>query len=124
MNDEMKKFTEPIFERLGVLKNTTGYFGHRGWALGWGLGVAIGAKLAWPDRPVLAIESEGIRLAFTNYGAALTNLWINDTNGQEIDIVLGLDHADMYLNSKLNPYLNGMVGKSASQLFLVLVARV
>jgi len=23
-------------------KNTTGYFGHRGWALGWGLGVSIG----------------------------------------------------------------------------------
>jgi aldose 1-epimerase len=73
----------------------------------------------WPtnDEGKYVIESEGIRLAFTNYGAALTNLWVNDTDGQEIDIVLGLDHADMYLNSKLNPYLNGMIGKPATQLF-------
>src|SRR5262245_20021125 len=48
--EEAVTTTNTTFERLGVLKNTTGYFGHRGWALGWGLGVAIGAKLAWPDR--------------------------------------------------------------------------
>src|SRR5262249_38964926 len=42
------------FERLGVLKDPTGYFAHRGWALGWGIGCAIGVKLAWPNRPVLA----------------------------------------------------------------------
>jgi benzoylformate decarboxylase len=42
-----------------VLRNTTGYFGHRGWALGWGLGVSIGVKLAWPQRPVLALLGEG-----------------------------------------------------------------
>ncbi len=41
------------FERVGVLKNTDGYFAQRGWALGWGLNCAIGVKLAWPDRPVL-----------------------------------------------------------------------
>src|SRR5262249_11156976 len=52
--EEAVTTTNTTFERLGVLKNTTGYFGHRGWALGWGLGVAIGAKLAWPERPVLA----------------------------------------------------------------------
>jgi benzoylformate decarboxylase len=57
--EEAVTTTNTTFERLGVLKNTTGYFGHRGWALGWGLGVAIGAKLAWPDRPVLALLGEG-----------------------------------------------------------------
>jgi len=57
--EEAVTTTNTTFERLGVLKNTTGYFGHRGWALGWGLGVALGAKLAWPDRPVLALLGEG-----------------------------------------------------------------
>jgi benzoylformate decarboxylase len=57
--EEAVTTTNTTFERLGVLKNTTGYFGHRGWALGWGLGVAIGAKLAWPERPLLALLGEG-----------------------------------------------------------------
>jgi benzoylformate decarboxylase len=57
--EEAVTTTNTMFERLGVLKNTTGYFGHRGWALGWGLGVSIGVKLAWPARPVLALLGEG-----------------------------------------------------------------
>jgi thiamine pyrophosphate-dependent acetolactate synthase large subunit-like protein len=48
-----------VLERLGAISPPDGYFGHRGWALGWGLGVAIGAKLAWPDRPVLALLGDG-----------------------------------------------------------------
>ena len=47
------------FERVGALKNTNGYFAHRGWALGWGLNCAIGVQLAWPDRPVLALIGDG-----------------------------------------------------------------
>jgi benzoylformate decarboxylase len=57
--EEAVTTTNTTFERLGVLQNTTGYFGHRGWALGWGLGVSLGVKLAWPDRPVLALLGEG-----------------------------------------------------------------
>ena len=57
--EEAVTTTNTAFERLGALKNTTGYFGHRGWALGWGLGVSIGVKLAWPERPVLALLGEG-----------------------------------------------------------------
>jgi benzoylformate decarboxylase len=67
--EEAVTTTNTTFERLGVLKNTTGYFGHRGWALGWGLGVSIGVKLAWPDRPVLALLGEGASL----YG--IQGLW-------------------------------------------------
>ena len=47
------------FERAGVLRNTDGYFAQRGWALGWGLNCAIGVRLAWPDRPVLALIGDG-----------------------------------------------------------------
>ena len=67
--EEAVTTTNTIFERLGALKNTTGYFGHRGWALGWGLGVSLGVKLAWPDRPVLALLGEGASM----YG--IQGLW-------------------------------------------------
>lgn len=58
-----------LLERLGALQDPTGYLAHRGWALGWGLGCAIGAKLAWPDRPVLALPGDGAAL----YG--IQGLW-------------------------------------------------
>ena len=57
--EEAVTTTNTTLERLGAIKSTSGYFGHRGWALGWGLGVTIGAQLAWPDRPVLGILGEG-----------------------------------------------------------------
>ncbi len=57
--EEAVTTTGSMFQRLGALKNTDGYFAHRGWALGWGLGCAIGVQLAWPERPVLAIIGEG-----------------------------------------------------------------
>ena len=57
--EEAVTTTNTTLERLGAIKNTTGYFGHRGWGLGWGLGCTLGAQLAWPDRPVLGILGEG-----------------------------------------------------------------
>ncbi|MFH1567618.1 MAG: thiamine pyrophosphate-dependent enzyme, partial [Gemmatimonadota bacterium] len=51
-----------LLERLGVPADPTGYFAHRGWALGWGLGCAIGVKLAWPERPVVALLGDGSAL--------------------------------------------------------------
>ena len=67
--EEAVTTTSSTLQRLGALRNTTGYFGHRGWALGWGLGCAVGVKLAWPERPVLAIVGEGSAM----YGIAA--LW-------------------------------------------------
>jgi len=57
--EESPTTTHCYLERTGSLKNTSGYFAHRGWALGWGVGCAIGAKLAWPERPVLGIIGDG-----------------------------------------------------------------
>jgi len=67
--EESPTTTDCYFERVGALKNTSGYFAQRGWALGWGLNCAIGVKLAWPDRPVLAILGDGSAL----YG--IQGLW-------------------------------------------------
>jgi benzoylformate decarboxylase len=57
--EESPTTTGCYLERVGALGNTSGYFAQRGWALGWGLGCAIGVKLAWPDRPVLALIGDG-----------------------------------------------------------------
>jgi benzoylformate decarboxylase len=67
--EEAVTTTNTYFERLGLLRNTSGYFAHRGWALGWGLGCALGVKLAWPRRPVLALLGEGAAM----YG--IQGLW-------------------------------------------------
>jgi aldose 1-epimerase len=72
-----------------------------------------GVTALWPtdDSGKYVIQAEGIRLAFTNHGGALANLWINDTNGNEIDIVLGFDHAKEYLSYNGNTYLGGAIGQ-------------
>jgi benzoylformate decarboxylase len=67
--EEAVTTTHMLLERLGALKDPTAYIGHRGWALGWGLGCAVGVKFAWPERPVLALLGEGSAL----YG--LQGLW-------------------------------------------------
>lgn len=67
--EEAVTTTNTVLERLGVISPPDGYFGHRGWALGWGLGVAIGAKMAWPDRPVLALLGDGAA------GYGIQGLW-------------------------------------------------
>jgi benzoylformate decarboxylase len=67
--EEAPTTTNMLLERLGVIKDPAAYLGHRGWALGWGLGSAVGVKLAWPERPVLALVGEGSAL----YG--IQGLW-------------------------------------------------
>ncbi len=67
--EEAPTTTSAILQRLGAIQRPDGYFGHRGWALGWGIGCAVGVSLAWPDRPVLAILGDGASL----YG--IQGLW-------------------------------------------------
>jgi len=102
--EEAVTTTANTLERLGALNNTTGYFGHRGWALGWGLGCALGAKLAWPDRPVLAILGEGSALygiqglwSAARYGIPVTFVIANNAQYQILKACsrqLGLPHAE------------------------------
>jgi benzoylformate decarboxylase len=57
--EEATTTTNTVLERLGAITEPTCYFGHRGWALGWAMGCAMGVKLAWPERPVLAVLGDG-----------------------------------------------------------------
>lgn len=68
------------------------------------------------------ISSESVRLAFTLHAAALTNLWINDKNGVERDIVMGLNRVDDYSNYSANPFLNGIIGQSANHDNVLLIS--
>jgi benzoylformate decarboxylase len=67
--EESPTTTQAYLERAAYLQDPSGYFAHRGWALGWGMNCAIGVKLAWPERPVLAIAGDGSAL----YG--IQGLW-------------------------------------------------
>ena len=68
--EEAVTTTNTTFERLGALKNTTGYFGHRGWAPGLGPGLRRSA-CGWPGpiEPVLALLGDGAAM----YG--IQGLW-------------------------------------------------
>ena len=64
-----------VFENIEF--NQTGQiFGERGGAIGWGLGAGIGAKLANPDRPVVAIVGDGSAMMTVQafYTAAIENI--------------------------------------------------
>ena len=67
-----------VFERLSALRDPTGFFAHRGLALGRGICAAMGVKLAWPDRPVLALIGDGSAMYGIQglYSAARHNLGV------------------------------------------------
>lgn len=62
------------------------------------------------------LESEGIRAKFIPYGASISNLFINDTNGVERDIVMGFDNATYYSIDKQHPHLGGIPGRYANRI--------
>jgi aldose 1-epimerase len=62
------------------------------------------------------LEAEGIRAQFIPYGASITNLFINDTNGVERDIVLGFDNATAYETDKSHAHMGGVPGRYANRI--------
>ena len=97
---------------MKFLKAATAFFTAVKYITSRGSPFAVFSAL-WPpdEQGKYIIQAEGIRLALTNHAAGPTNLWINDTHGHELDVVLGLDHADGYPQLKYNPFLNGAVGE-------------
>lgn len=84
--EEAPNGNQRYFERLGHLADPSGYFGHRGWALGWGLGCSLGVKLAWPDRPVVAVLGDGAAV----YG--IQGLWSAARYGIPVTFVVCNNH--------------------------------
>jgi len=62
------------------------------------------------------VEAPGIRAYFIPYGAAISNLFINDTNGIERDIVLGFDNASYYTIDAQHPHFGAVPGRYANRI--------
>jgi acetolactate synthase-1/2/3 large subunit len=81
--DEMVTSNEAIWEQVPVL-GPERWYGSGGSGLGWGLGAALGVKLARPEHPVLALVGDG---SFV-FGAPLAALWAMQTQRAPVLIVI------------------------------------
>jgi aldose 1-epimerase len=64
------------------------------------------------------ISAPGINASFIPYGARLTNLLVNDKNGEPQDVVLGYDDGTQYLNDTetVHTYFGPIVGRYANRI--------
>lgn len=61
-------------------------------------------------------NNNGVRMAVTNFGARVVELYTPDRNGNFEDIVLGYDHIDKYLNNKGERFLGAICGRYANRI--------
>lgn len=81
--DEAITSQVPLFCQIRTTTPAS-WFQSGGSGLGWGLGAAIGAKLAAPDRPVVALVGDGSFL----FGVPEVSLWISRQVGAPILVVV------------------------------------
>ncbi|KAI8139630.1 galactose mutarotase-like domain-containing protein [Fennellomyces sp. T-0311] len=63
------------------------------------------------------IRAEGIEASFIEYGATITNLWVNDKEGTPRDIVLGWDDTTQFnLQAGVPGFLGAVVGRYANRI--------
>ncbi|KAL8833158.1 MAG: hypothetical protein Q9170_004460 [Blastenia crenularia] len=64
------------------------------------------------------ISEPGINATFIPYGARLTNLFVNDKNGNPQDVVLGFDNAEDYIRNDetVHTYFGPIVGRYANRI--------
>ena len=65
------------------------------------LAAALGALAQDDPFQKYTISAKGINASFIGYGARLTNLYVNDKNGQPQDVALGYDDAHQYREDDL-----------------------
>ena len=102
------------------------FFGLRGGGIGWGLPAAIGAKLALPDRPVVALVGDGsamytVQGLWTAAHYKLPIVWVifNNTSyrilKQRLVMLRGLaEQADNFVGMELNDPAIDFVGLARS----------
>ncbi|ORY58041.1 aldose 1-epimerase [Pseudomassariella vexata] len=62
------------------------------------------------------ISAEGIKAQFIPYGATLTNLFVKDKNGKDVDIVLGYDDPAYYPKDPGHPVYNAIPGRYVARI--------
>jgi benzoylformate decarboxylase len=102
------------------------FFGLRGGGIGWGLPAAIGAKIALPDRPVVALIGDGsamytVQGLWTAARYRLPVIWVifNNTSyrilKQRLVMLRGLaEQADKFVGMELNDPAIDFVGLARS----------
>jgi aldose 1-epimerase len=61
------------------------------------------------------IEEDGLAFSCINYGAAITNIWVPDKDGKQVDVVLGFEDLDGYVNAG-NAYIGSICGRYANRI--------
>ncbi|KAK7743378.1 hypothetical protein SLS62_010615 [Diatrype stigma] len=62
------------------------------------------------------IKAPGIKAQFIPYGATLTNLFVKDKNGEDVDVVLGYDDVDYYPKDPGHPVYNAIPGRYVNRI--------
>jgi aldose 1-epimerase len=95
--------------------------------------LALGAALALPQCSAWSSASDtftpgpdkdgkytlintGIRAQFIPYGAAISNLFLNDSSGTELDVVGGFDNASYYSIDRQHPHFGSVPGRYANRI--------
>ena len=61
------------------------------------------------------IESDSIKVAFTNYGGRIAGLWVPDRNGEMTDVVVGMSSIEGFINST-EPYFGATIGRVGNRI--------
>lgn len=59
-------------------------------------------------------NSNKVSFSVINYGAIITNLYVSDSNGETIDVVLGFDNLENYVQG--HPYFGSVVGRFGNRI--------
>ncbi|KAI2624551.1 galactose mutarotase-like protein [Hypomontagnella submonticulosa] len=62
------------------------------------------------------ISSSGIKAQFIPYGATLTNLFVKDKNGEDVDVVLGYEDIEYYPKDPGHPVYNSIPGRYVNRI--------
>ncbi|KAH6659191.1 galactose mutarotase-like domain-containing protein [Truncatella angustata] len=62
------------------------------------------------------ISAPGIKAQFIPYGATLTNLFVKDKSGKDVDVVLGYDVLDYYAKDPGHPVYNSIPGRYVNRI--------
>ncbi|RYP80049.1 hypothetical protein DL770_006408 [Monosporascus sp. CRB-9-2] len=62
------------------------------------------------------ISAPGIKAQFIPYGATLTNLFVKDKDGKDVDVVLGYDDVDYYPEDPGHPVYNAIPGRYVNRI--------
>jgi benzoylformate decarboxylase len=122
---------EVLSSALGILQlinsnDEQSFYGLRGGGIGWGLPAAIGAKIALPDRPVVALIGDGsamytVQALWTAAHYGIPVIWVifNNTSyrilKQRLVMLRGLaEQADKFVGMELNDPAIDFIGLARS----------